>query len=188
MRLVEEHGPDALTMRRLSDELGVAVTAIYWHVGNRDALLDALVDRLVADMGTLRPVGATPRQRISSLAEKLHRRLLARPHLVALAHERDRTPAMFQPVQAAMAAELAAVGVTGKEAALALQIISSQVVASTLLERAAARVEHETARASVWPADFGDRELVETMAAPPDYDAVFAVGLEAVVDRVVPPG
>ena len=33
MGLVEAQGIDALTMRRLSDELGVAVTAIYWHVG-----------------------------------------------------------------------------------------------------------------------------------------------------------
>jgi AcrR family transcriptional regulator len=185
-RLVEAQGADALTMRRLSDELGVAVTAIYWHVGNRDALIDAMVDRLVADMGTLRPAGATPRERVISLAEKLRRRLVARPHLVGLAHERDRTPAMFQPVQAAMAVELAAAGVTGKPAALALQTISTHVVASTMLQRSVARLEHETVDASVWPDDFADPELVEAMAAMPDYDAVFAVGLEAIVDALVP--
>jgi AcrR family transcriptional regulator len=47
-RIVERHGVDALTMRRLSEDLGVAVTSIYWHVGNRDAVLDGLVDRLLA--------------------------------------------------------------------------------------------------------------------------------------------
>jgi TetR/AcrR family tetracycline transcriptional repressor len=186
-RLVEEHGVDALTMRRLSDELGVAVTAIYWHVGNRDVLLDALVDHFVADMGTLRPSGVTPRERIVALAVALRARLLARPHVIGLAHERDRTPAMFQPVQAAMAAELAAVGVHGKRAALALQTISTHVVAHVLMDQAAARaVGHEVADASVWPRDFVDRELVDVMAAPTDYDAVFAIGLDALVDALVP--
>ena len=56
-RIVERHGVDALTMRRLSDDLGVAVTSIYWHVGNRDAVLDGLVDRLLEDLETA-PVDA----------------------------------------------------------------------------------------------------------------------------------
>ena len=43
-RVVELHGFDALTMRRLSDELGVAVTSIYWHVGNRHTALQVLPD------------------------------------------------------------------------------------------------------------------------------------------------
>ena len=72
-RIVDEQGADALTMRRLADELGVAVTSIYWHVGNREDLVDALVDRLLADMGTLRPRGTTPRERITSLARALRR-------------------------------------------------------------------------------------------------------------------
>ena len=67
-RVVDVHGADALTMRRLADELGVAVTSIYWHVGNRDELVDALVERLITDMGTLRARGGSPRERITSLA------------------------------------------------------------------------------------------------------------------------
>src|SRR3954465_904074 len=90
-RLVEEYGADALTMRRLADEVGAAVTAIYWHVGNRDALLDLLLDRIVDDMGHIRATGRTPKTRIASLARSLRRKLLARPHLIGLAHERSKT-------------------------------------------------------------------------------------------------
>jgi TetR/AcrR family transcriptional regulator, tetracycline repressor protein len=186
MRLVDQHGADALTMRRLSDELGVAVTAIYWHVGNRDALLDALVERLVADMGTLRATGATPQERIASLAEELRRALQDRPHLMGLAHERDRTPSMFQPVEQAMAAELASVGVRGKDAALALRALSTHVVGSVMLERAARKAGGEITTASVWPADADDAELVEALATPPDRDALFAVGLNALIAVLVP--
>src|SRR4051812_42036057 len=127
-RLVEEYGADALTMRRLADEVGAAVTAIYWHVGNRDALLDLLVDRIIDDMGHVRATGRSPKARIASLARSLRRKLLARPHLIGLAHERSRTAALFQPVQAALARELAAIGLHGNDAALAIRVIQCQVV------------------------------------------------------------
>ncbi|MGW3744681.1 TetR family transcriptional regulator, partial [Streptomyces sp. NPDC005146] len=56
--LVRQHGPEALTMRKLAAELGTAVTSIYWHVGNRESLLDALVERTVQEMGAVRPRAA----------------------------------------------------------------------------------------------------------------------------------
>ncbi|MGW3871285.1 TetR/AcrR family transcriptional regulator, partial [Streptomyces sp. NPDC005069] len=58
--LVRQHGPEALTMRKLAAELGTAVTSIYWHVGNRESLLDALVERTVQEMGAVRPGGRSP--------------------------------------------------------------------------------------------------------------------------------
>ena len=35
-------------MRGLAEQLGVAVTSIYWRVGGRDKLFDSLVDWLLA--------------------------------------------------------------------------------------------------------------------------------------------
>lgn len=51
--MIEHDGVDAFTMRGLAEQLGVAVTSIYWHVGGRDKLLDSLVERLVGDMAAL---------------------------------------------------------------------------------------------------------------------------------------
>jgi len=142
-RIVDEHGADALTMRRLADELGVAVTSIYWHVGNRDELVDALVARLVTDMGTLRARGRDPRERIASLALGLRRKLLQRPQLIALAHERSQTPVMFEPVQTQIADELTALGLTGPDAERALRALQLHVVSSVLLERTVERLGSE---------------------------------------------
>lgn len=139
-RIVDEHGADALTMRRLADELGVAVTSIYWHVGNRDELIDQVVTRLVADMGTLRARGDDPRERIASLARALRRKLLDRPHLIALAHERARTQLLFEPVEAQMAQELAALDLAGTDAQRVLRALELHVVSSVLLERTVARL------------------------------------------------
>jgi len=185
-RIVELHGVDALTMRRLADELGVAVTSIYWHVGGRDAVLDGLVDRLLAEMEELSVADGAPAERIAALAGALRQALLERPHLVGLAHERDRTPAMFLPVQRAIAHELAALGHHGARAALLMRAVQAHVVSSVLMERAATRnASHGTVDVGLWPADWGDRELIAALAAPADYDALFALGLEALIASMV---
>lgn len=186
LRLIEENDIAALTMRALAAELGTAVTAIYWHVGNRDALLDLLVDRLLIDMGNVRVAGRTPRTRITSLARQWRTRLWDRPHLIGLTHERGRVAAMFEPMQAALAAELAAVGITGRAAAPAISALQFHIAASVVMQRTASRgpVSGVTDPAA-WPADH-DRALVTALSAPLDYAAVFDLGLEALLDRLLP--
>lgn len=186
LRLIEDNDVSALTMRRLAAELGVAVTSIYWHVGNRDALLDLLVERLLADMGGVRPSGRTPRGRITSLLRQWRQRLWDRPHLIAVAHERGLTGAMFQPVQEALARELAAVGLHGEDAALAVRALQVQVTASIVLQRAALRGPETTPTDPTAWRDSDDPELVAALAEPLDYEAVFTLGVEALLDRLLP--
>jgi hypothetical protein len=50
-----------------------------WHVGNRESLLDALVERTFADLGEIRPIGRTPAQRIASAAGALRTQPRTRP-------------------------------------------------------------------------------------------------------------
>jgi AcrR family transcriptional regulator len=44
LRVADEHGLEALTLRRLAAELGVTPTALYRYVESKDALLDAMAD------------------------------------------------------------------------------------------------------------------------------------------------
>ena len=50
IRLVNDHGLEALTMRRLADQLGVQAGAIYWHFANKQELYDAMGDSIMAGM------------------------------------------------------------------------------------------------------------------------------------------
>jgi TetR/AcrR family transcriptional regulator, tetracycline repressor protein len=187
VRIVEADGEKALTMRRLAEELGTAVTAIYWHVGNRDALVDLMIERLMAEMGDVTPKGSGPRRRISGLAHELRRRLLEKPHVIALADERGMTAAMFQPMQAAVATELAKVGVRGAKAGKAIQVLQCHVVASVVLARAVGRSRtHEGTSPVVWTGIPADRRLIEALATEPDLDAAFSLGLEGLLDRLLP--
>jgi TetR/AcrR family transcriptional regulator, tetracycline repressor protein len=50
LRLIDEHGLDALSMRRLGTELGVDPMAVYRHIPGKDELLKAIVRRVFAQM------------------------------------------------------------------------------------------------------------------------------------------
>lgn len=49
LRVLEREGLEGLSMRKLATELGVQAASLYWHVSNKEELLDLLVDALVAD-------------------------------------------------------------------------------------------------------------------------------------------
>ena len=181
-RLIELNGVNAFTMRGLAEDLGVAVTSIYWHVGGRDKLFDSLVDRLVRQMAHLPAAGDDPVERIASLAHCQRTVLIERQHLLAIAHERDRTPLLFLPIQQTLAAQLAELGVTGTDAALILRAIQVHVISSAVMQFSAVRgAKHDEEDPSLWTDDWPDRSLVEALQSPTDYDAVFDYGLNALL-------
>jgi AcrR family transcriptional regulator len=186
LRLVEENDISALTMRRLAAELGTAVTAIYWHVGNRDALLDLLVDRLLDDLGVPVAVsGHAPRARITSIVAAWRQRLWEHPHLIGFAHERGRTSTMFQPMQAQLAEELAALGLTGAAAAPVIRALQHHVSSSVLMQRTADRGPTSGATdPSAWAPD-SDAELIGALSGPIDHEVMFEIGMEALLDRLL---
>ncbi|BBY48764.1 putative transcriptional regulator, TetR family protein [Mycolicibacterium arabiense] len=191
--LIERDGVEAFTMRGLADRLGVAVTSIYWHVGGKDALFDRLVERLLGELANLPADGSSPVERIASLARNQRRVLIDRQHLLAIAHERDRTPMLFLPIQQTLAAQLAELGVTGTDAALVLRAIQVHVISSAVMQFSAVRgAKHDEEDPSLWTDDWPDRELVRALQSPTDYDAVFDYGLDALVaplrDRRQPSG
>jgi TetR/AcrR family tetracycline transcriptional repressor len=186
VRLIEANGVDAFTMRKLADQLGVAVTSIYWHVGGRDKLFDSLVDRLLAEMATLPFEGATAKDRIAALARAQRRALIERQHLLAIAHEQDRTPLLFLPVQQNLASQLAELGVTGSEAALILRAIEVHVISSAVMQFTTVRGgKHDEEDPTLWTDDWPDQDLVAALQSPTDYDAVFEYGLRALLATLV---
>ncbi len=50
VEIFEESGLDAVSMRSVSARLGVSPVPLYSRIGNKDALLDAVADRMLADL------------------------------------------------------------------------------------------------------------------------------------------
>jgi TetR/AcrR family transcriptional regulator, tetracycline repressor protein len=135
LAMVEADGIDGITMRELAARLGVAVTAIYWHVGNKQTLLDELADRVIASLGAFEVTGTTPEARMLSVARSLRQKLLDQSHLFGLVHAQGRNAVLFRPARDLVAAELARCGYEGAEAALAVQALMQHVVGSVLLQQ-----------------------------------------------------
>ncbi|MFF2196086.1 TetR/AcrR family transcriptional regulator [Streptomyces sp. NPDC058157] len=189
--LVRQHGPAALTMRKLAAELGTAVTSIYWHVGNREQLLDALVERTVRDMGAIRPAGRTPAERIVSVARSMRRELRERPHLIAMVHERGLTDRMFLPAQRALVAEVRAAGLGGARAADAVRAVQFQVVGFVLVERNRERSPVQSpGEAELWdPADApDDPALAGALARPVDPERLFVLTVRTLTEALLAAG
>jgi AcrR family transcriptional regulator len=49
-RVLDREGLDATTMRRVAEELGTAPSALYWHVRNKDELLQFVFDRIAGEV------------------------------------------------------------------------------------------------------------------------------------------
>jgi TetR/AcrR family transcriptional regulator, tetracycline repressor protein len=181
-RLIDVDGVDAFSMRRLAEHLGVAVTSIYWHIGGRDKLFDSLVEGLLGQMANLPSDGDYPVDRIASIARSQRRLLIEKQNLLAIAHERDRTPQLFLPIQQRLAAELSELGITGSEAALVVRVIEVHVISSAVMQFSAVRgAKHDEEDPSLWADAWPDRALVEALQSPTDYDAVFEDGLNALL-------
>ncbi|WP_371934736.1 TetR/AcrR family transcriptional regulator [Streptomyces sp. KL118A] len=189
-RLVKRHGPQALTMRALAAELGTAVTSIYWHVGNRESLLDALVERTLADLGEIRATGRTPAQRVASVARALRRELLDHPHLVAMVHERGLTERMFLPAQRTLVHEVHEAGLRGVRAAEAVRAVQVHVVGHVLVERNRERAPvQRPGEDELWTARAAEQDgaLARALAGPLDPEALFATSVRALVAGLLGP-
>jgi AcrR family transcriptional regulator len=81
-RIADQDGVERLTMRRLAAELGVLPNALYTYYPDKEALLDALVDDLLADIDTPDPTQGDWRDGLFRVMDSSRRLLLAHPRLV----------------------------------------------------------------------------------------------------------
>lgn len=55
LTLLDQVGLDGLSMRRLAEELGVQAASLYWHLQNKEELLDLLAGAIYAEVPAPRP-------------------------------------------------------------------------------------------------------------------------------------
>jgi len=97
--LADTHGLDALSMRRLGTELGVNPMSVYLHLSNKDDLLEAMADSVVAQITMGQEAsGLTPswQEELRALVRAARRTMLTHPWAVQVLQQRDTpTPAML---------------------------------------------------------------------------------------------
>ncbi len=76
LQLADAEGIDAVTIRRLANELGVTPMALYWHFRNKEELIAGVADRIWSEIRSdVDPAAAWPlqlRSLLESLIDVLH--------------------------------------------------------------------------------------------------------------------
>ncbi|WP_406115288.1 TetR/AcrR family transcriptional regulator [Kitasatospora purpeofusca] len=194
LRVLEREGLAGLSMRKVAAEVGVKAASLYWHVRNKEELLDLLNDALMADAeapprtGDWRTQlrGYCERHRAHLLGKRdaakvVAGRLAPGPHLLRLMEEQlDRLrEAGFSPADSAMISYLLGAYVQG----FVLQEQSPMAAAETA---GAGRREVADAAAERFRAlpgaEFPNLVAMADDLTGPDLDARFDFGLDRILD------
>lgn len=88
LALADAEGLEAVTIRRLARELGVTPMALYWHVRNKDELLDLLAARLFDEVDLSVDPSATWQEQLRRLLGSMIAVLRAHPSSAVLVSTR----------------------------------------------------------------------------------------------------
>jgi AcrR family transcriptional regulator len=182
LAIADEHGLPAVSMRAVAERVGVSAMALYPYVGSKDALLDGLVDVMLAELLDIDRPAADPADRLTALAHALralaHRHpgvfplLLARPSVTPDAVR--TTDAVYQ---ALLDAGVPASQVPRIERMLATFVLGFAV--SEVNGRFSAGTADPRARRAQFPGGEGlaHHRLAGYLDEPVDWDVEFAADL-----------
>jgi AcrR family transcriptional regulator len=133
VRLADEHGSAALSMRRLAQTLGVEAMSLYNHVRNKDDLLDGIADLVVAEMAPP-AIGGDWKAALRARSMSAHEVLLRHPWATGLIGTRINVgPAMLRYIDATVGC-LRAAGFSLPQADRAWNALDSHLYGFTLQE------------------------------------------------------
>ncbi|MET8050769.1 MULTISPECIES: TetR/AcrR family transcriptional regulator [unclassified Streptosporangium] len=196
LKLADTDGLQAVTIRRLAAELGVTPTALYWHVKNKDELLSALADHLlaalVADVDPNRPWSQRLRAMITALVEQTR----AHPYLSTLLPMIDKSAAEeYRRATDTAIGLLTEAGFTLQEAdqvatylllgAAAMVSCQPGGVGSNEEEATELRRQHRLDLERLPPGRYPHlAAFAATLSTPPDLDAYYSFGIDLLLSAV----
>jgi AcrR family transcriptional regulator len=189
LTIVETDGVEQLSMRKLAAELGIVPTTIYWHVGGREQLLDAIVERFTERLVASEVRGRTPASRVLSIARQFRHSASEHPNLTVVANDRGLNATVSLPLQIALARELTAAGLRGRRASRAMRSIIYTVAGFIVLADKVppiAPTRHRSEELWANVDTFGiDPGLLADLRQHADFDDVFEHTLRTLVEAIL---
>ena len=190
--LVDEAGPEALTMRAVAHRLGAGAMSLYRHVGGRDELLDLVLAAMAAEI-VQTPLTGTWRTDLEAIARDVRSSLLKRPHLTVLMTSRSGRGGGELPMLDRTLGVLRAAGFGRRGAVLANHALANYVAGAALWEavglagatgedRAARRQAAADAAAALPPEQFPAIAWVGPKLVAGSVDDRFEFGLARLLD------
>ncbi len=89
--IVDAEGLEALTMRRLAEEVGVEAASLYHHIPNKDALVDGMLLEMRSEIELPDPLPQDWKELYAAIFAEYYRMLAAHPNLVVYAGRKVET-------------------------------------------------------------------------------------------------
>jgi len=189
VELLDAHGLDGLTMRRLADRLGAGVMSLYWHVDNKEDVLDLALDAVLDYRGP--PQSDDPqdwRTEIVHMLEDWRASMLRHPWSTSLLPRRALGQNILSRLER-MSKTLSRAGVADADLNAAIWSLWNYVMGATITrasfgvsdeDRAAAqqRLEHLS---GPYPTIGRSHLLLDE-----DWDGAFRKGLGFLLDGLAP--
>jgi TetR/AcrR family tetracycline transcriptional repressor len=192
-RLARDEGIDRLTMRRLANELGVVPNSLYSHFPSKSALVDALLDSLLAEIESPDPDAVGWRDGLTAVMSSARRLVLQHPELATAFLSRQSVGPNALRLAEADLELLRRGGIEGERAVEAhrvLLIYSLGFGAFEAARREEPRQDVRTARAEAAFAADPERapnlaRLASNLARHPS-DGSYLAGLRWLLDGIAP--
>ncbi|MBA2540098.1 MAG: TetR/AcrR family transcriptional regulator [Deltaproteobacteria bacterium] len=188
LALIDRHGLGGFSTRKLGTALDCEAMAIYWYYPSKDALLDAVVDRLIAPIAELLSDSPSRPEFVDTLRSVAHAyRAIATEHPHAfplLATRRFATEASYAFLDTLFARARAA-GVSDRAAARCYRAVSSYVNGFALSQIASSSLDKPTRdRRARLDRAFPRVAAINAHLDEARLDAMFEAGLEVFLEAL----
>jgi AcrR family transcriptional regulator len=182
LRILDEEGLDALTMRRLADDLGAGAASLYRHVATRDELLVEIIDHVLGELGPL-PQTEAWREGAEHMARELYEVLSRHAAVIQLVPGDPMLgPNALRRREVALSFLLDH-GFGEAQAVQVYAMVVSWILGYMVLTRGRHTRPRATAFRAVSPAEY---PTISNLAAigPPGEDELFELGLVTLLDGI----
>nr|WP_314089734.1 TetR/AcrR family transcriptional regulator C-terminal domain-containing protein [uncultured Shinella sp.] len=187
--VLDAEGLDGLKMRQLADRLGAGAMSLYWHVSNKEEVLDLALDSVLAYRG---PPPDTDRQDwredIVHMVEDWRASMLHHPWSASLLPRRALGPNILVRLEH-LGQSLSKAGVADRDLNAAIWSLWNYALGATVTRASFARSADDRSAAQQRLTDSSERyPTIERsrLLLDDDWDGTFRKGLDFLLDGLTP--
>jgi TetR/AcrR family tetracycline transcriptional repressor len=183
--IIDKHGLEALTIRRLAQELGIGAMTLYSYFSTKDALLDCIAERLFGDIKRQIPAHGSWKTRLTKAMSQLQLTLREHPGAAALSLSRRGPLPALDPFRETILTILHDAGFPVRDAVNALTALIFYVTGDTIIEHARTQlqIDKERARLAKLPgAEFPHLAAAADLYADHVSQGAFDTGLKNLIN------
>lgn len=189
--LLDDRGVDGLTMRGLADRLGSGVMSLYWHVDNKEDVVDLALDAVLTDREPPQTAEARDwRGEVVDLLEDWRSRMLDHPWSASVLPRRALGPGILGRLER-LSRALSRAGVADVDVNVAIWSLWNYVMGATITRANFDLSEDDRAAAQARLASLAGRyPTIERsrLLADDDWAGTFRRGLDLLLDGIARAG